>query len=217
MGRAEPSRRAGRSGIVLTAALLCVSLAACAAGPPIATPPAGAGRAADRMVPPGFGSLVQDEITLTVRIEQLLLKVTPLEEWVLRLAAPDTHGRLSALASSHRAEVERRTGVAAPSLFLVSIFGRTPGATFHPEDVHLLARGRRLRPLLVREMTSGWGEGRVDPEETQAAVYAFPEEIDLEQSIGVEYGGEPGSAWEPILQRLEAERGRARARAGVGG
>jgi hypothetical protein len=170
----------------------------------------------DLLVPAGFGSLVQDEITLTVRTEQLLLKVTPLEEWVLRLTAPDTHLRLSALASSHRAEVVRRTGVPNPSLFLVSIFGRTAGATFRPEDVHVLHRGRRLRPLLVREMTSGWGEGRVETGATQAAVFAFPEEIDLEQPISVEYGAEPGSGWEEILRRLEAERGRARGRAGVG-
>jgi hypothetical protein len=142
--------------------------------------------------------------------------VTPLEEWVIRLTAPDTYARLSALAASHRAEVTRRTGVETASLFLVSIFGRTAGATFRAEDVQLVARGRRLRPLVVRELTSGWGEGRVEPEQTQAAVYAFPEAIDLEQAIGVEYGMEPSTGWEPILQRLEAERGRARGRAGAG-
>jgi hypothetical protein len=213
----EPARgwmKRARAGLV--ALLVCIALAACAAGPPVTTPRTGTGRAADLMVPPGHGSLVQDEITLTVRTEQLLLKVTPLEEWVLRLTAPDTYARLSALASSHRTEVVRRTGVTAPSLFLVSFFGRTAGATFRPEDVQVVTRGRRLRPLLVREMTAGWGEGRVDPEHTQAAVYAFPEEVDLEQSFGVEYGTEPSSTWEQIRQRLEAERGRARARAGLG-
>ena len=199
----------------LIVALACGQLAGCAAGPAVPTPRS-AGERTDLLVPAGYGSLVQDEITLTVRTEQLLLKATPLEEWVLRLTAPDTHARLSGLAASHRAEVVRRTGVANPSLFLVSIFGRTAGATFRPEDVHIVHRGRRLRPLLVREMTSGWGEGRVDPQETQAAVFAYPEEIDLEQSISVEYGADTGSSWEEILRRLEAERGRARGRAGVG-
>ena len=199
----------------LVAAFACTQLAGCAAGPAIPTPRPAVERTG-LLVPPGYGSLVQDEITLTVRTEQVLLKVTPLEEWVLRLTAPDTHARLSTLATTHRAEVVRRTGVANPSLFLVSIFGRTPGATFRQEDVHVLHRGRRLRPLLVREMTSGWGEGRVDTGGTQAAVFAFPEEIDFEQPISVEYGAESGSAWEEILRRLEAERGRARGRAGLG-
>lgn len=201
------------------AALLAGGAAAggCAAGAPVTIPPAATDRSADLLVPPGYGSLLQDDITLTVRTDLLLLKITPLEEWVLRLTAPDTHMRLSALASSHRTEVVRRTGVGAPALFLVSIFGRGPGATFRAEDVQIVSRGRRLRPLLVREMTSGWGEGRVDPGETQAAVYAFPEPIDLEQPIAVEYGTESGSAWEDVLQRLEAERTRARARAGLGG
>jgi hypothetical protein len=190
--------------------------AACAAGPPVAAPRPATERSADLLVPPGNGSLLQDQITLTVRTDELLLKVTPLEEWVLRLTAPDTYARLSGLASSHRTEVVRRTGVATPALFLVSIFGRTPGATFRPEDVQIVARGRRLRPLLVREMTAGWGEGRVEPQETQAAVYAFPEDIDLEQSISVEYATESSSPWEEILRTLEAERTRARARAGLG-
>ena len=200
----------------LLVALLCAALAGCAAGPAVATPRTGADRANDLLVPPGYGSLLQDDITLTLRTEQLLLKVTPLEEWVLRLTAPDTYARLSALASSHRSEVVRRTGVATPSLFLVSIFGRTPGATFLPDDVQIVHRGRRLRPLLVREMTSGWGQGRVAPGETQAAVFAFPEAIELEQPITVEYGTASASSWEEILRRLETERGRARGRAGLG-
>jgi hypothetical protein len=197
------------------AALGVVTLAGCAAGPAVTTPRTGAERT-DLLVPLGYGSLVQDEITLTVRTEELLLKLTPLEEWVVRLTAPDTYARLAALASSHRGEVARRSGVAEPALFLVSIFGRTAGATFRPEDVHIVHRGRRLRPLLVREMTSGWGEGRVEVGATQAAVFAFGEEVDLEQAISVEYGAQTGSAWEEVLRRLEAERGRARGRAGVG-
>lgn len=205
-----------RSAAAVAGVTLAAGLAGCAAaGPAVATPRVGPERGADLLVPPGHGSLLQDEITITVRTDELLLKITPLDEWVLRLTAPDTWSRLSTLASSHRAEVVRRTGVASPSLFLVSIFGRTAGATYAPEDVQVVHRGRRVRPLLIRPLSSGWDEGRVAPGETQAAVYAFAEEIDLEQTVAVEYAAVSGS-WDQILQRLEAERGRARGRAGLG-
>ena len=40
------------------------------------------GRAAELLVPPGNGTLRQDDITLTLEAGDLQLKVTPLEEWV---------------------------------------------------------------------------------------------------------------------------------------
>ena len=203
-----------RGAVVLAAAVL----AGCAAGP-IVPPrsPGNAARAADELlVPSGFGSLRQDDITLALDAGDLQLKVTPLEEWVIRLTAPDTWSRLSALAVTSRPEVERRTGDPA-SLFLVSFFSRVPGATFRPDDVELVNRGRRLRPVLIRPVTSGWGAQRLEPEEAQLAVYAFSADVDLEQPLLLEYGLETGSGWEEILRRLEAERSRARARAGLGG
>jgi hypothetical protein len=203
-----------RAGVVLAA----LALAGCAAGPivPPATPGADARATDELLIPAGFGSLRQDDITLTLDAGELQLKVTPLEEWVIRLTAPDTWSRLSGLAVTSRPEVELRTSDPV-SLFLVSFFSRVPGTTFRPDDVELVNRGRRLRSILIRPVTSGWGAERLEPEETQLAVYAFPAELDLEQPLLVEYGLETASGWEEILRRLEAERGRARARAGLGG
>ena len=42
------------------------------------------------LVQPGLGTLKQDEFTLGIRVGALLVKVTPLNERVIRLAAPDT-------------------------------------------------------------------------------------------------------------------------------
>src|SRR5689334_18606359 len=140
------------ASLCLPGLALAVALGGCAAaaGPGVVPRPAGAVRATELLVPPGNGSLLQDDITLGLRTDQLQIKVTPLEEWVLRLTAPDTYARLSALAAVHRVEVARRTDTESPALFLVSIFGRTQGATFVPEDFQILHRGRRLRPLLIR-------------------------------------------------------------------
>ena len=210
-------RAARRTLGVAALALACLSYGCAVAAARVLEPRAGSEPGADLLVPPGYGSLLQDDVTLAVRAEAILLKVTPLEEWVLRLTAPDTWSRLSALAAAHRDEMARRTGVERPKLFLVSFFGAAPGAEFRPDDVRLQSRGRTLRPLLVRPITSGWGEERVGQGATQMAVYAFPSEIDLEQPLGVEYVGVTSSPWEEVLRRLDVERGRARSRAGLGG
>ena len=199
----------------LTLAGMLVGCAA-AAGPGVVARNSGPDRSTDLLVPPGHGSLLQDDVTLGLRTEAVQLKVTPLEEWVLRLTAPDTYARLSALATTYRSEITRRTGRDDAALFLVSFFGRTAGASFTPEDVQLVHRGRRLRPAFIRPMTSGWEQRRIDPGQTQAAIYAFTDEVDLEQPISVEYADQTGTPWEDILRRLEAERVRARARAGLG-
>jgi hypothetical protein len=177
---------------------------------------AGVARVTELLVPSGYGSLLQDHITLTLRTEEIVLRVTPLEEWVLRLTAPDTWSRLSSLASIHRDEVTRQTGEDKASLFLVSFFSLTPGASFRPQDLQIENRGRLMRPLLIRPLTTGWGQERLEQEEAQLAVYAFSERVDLEQALAVEYASQVSSGWEGVLRILELERGRASARAGLG-
>lgn len=210
---------AARAGRLAAAALLALLLHGCAAAPglAVARPAGGTDREEELLVPGGNGSMLQDEITLTLRSDSVILKVTPLEEWVIRLTAPDTWSRLSSLSSVHRAEVVRQTGAATPSLFLVSFFSQTPGAAFHPQDVQIENRGHRQRPLVIRPLTQGWGEERLEQERAQLAVYAFTDEVDLEQPLTIEYSNDVAAGWDAILRRLEVERGRARARAGLGG
>lgn len=165
------------------------------------------------LVPPGYGTLRQDEITLSLETGDLQVKVTPLVEWVLRLTAPDTHRRLSALATTHRAALADDTP-GSPTLFLVSFFSRTSGTPYRPEDVELVNRSRRMRPQAIRGLSSRFDMRRLDPEVTEMAVYAFPEAVDLDQDLVVEYGPVRSIEWSAILRRLEAERARVRARAG---
>jgi hypothetical protein len=203
-----------RSTGALATALLIGALQGCAAGPVPRGPAPTSARPEELLIPSGYGSLRQEQITLTLETGELQLKVTPLEEWVTRLTAPDTWTRLSGLGATHREEAERRLG-GPVSLFLVSFFTRVPGTPFRPDDVELVHRGRRLRPLLIRPVTSGWGAQRLEAQETQVAVYAFAAELDLQQPLTVEYGLESATGWDEILRLLEAERGRARARAGL--
>ena len=202
----------------LLAALVSAGLACgCAVAPlPFGSDPGIGGQSGDdRLVPPGYGSLRQDDVTLMLDAGDAQLKVTPLSEWVIRLTAPDTWSRLSALANAHRDRATRRAG-GPVTLFLASFFSRVPGTTFRPNDVELVNRGRRQRPLAISPVTPGWGSERLEQEEPQLAIYAFTGDVDLEQPLTVEYGLEASTGWDEILRRLESERGRARTRAELG-
>src|SRR5690606_14581276 len=146
----------------------------------------------------------------------LLIKVTPLTESVIRLAAPDTYDRLHALAESRRSEAAAATLGVEPELFLVSFFSYEPNVEFQPEDLQLVQRGRLLRARTVLPVTPGWGKQRLQQQETQIAVYAFGEPIDYEQLLVVRYGLEESGGWDRIIRVLEVERAKVRARTPAG-
>ncbi|HEX2166096.1 MAG TPA: hypothetical protein VHG09_02550 [Longimicrobiales bacterium] len=194
--------------------LSACALAACAApaaenGTPAATPTASA--AADTLVTAGYGTLRQDEVTVSLRSGPVLVKVTPLDESVIRLLAPDTYNRLTSLRTS-RSEEAARVTMGEPELFLVSFFSYEPDVEFQPEDMQLVYQSRLLRPAVVIPVTSGWGRQRLDQQETQTAIYAFDAEIDFAQPFTVRYGMEESDQWRQILVQLENERGRIRSR-----
>ncbi len=204
-------------------AVLCaaLTLSACAGGPALeegeapapATP--SVAQSDDALLPPGFGTLRQDDVTLALRSGDLLIKATPLDEAIIRLTAPDTYDRLAGLARAHREPLERQAIVSDASLFLVSVFSYQPNVTYQPEDLNLVSRGLRERPLAIRAVTPGWGVQRLGQEETQMAVYAFDPDIDLTVDLAVEYQDARNSGvWERILSVIQAERAKVRARAG---
>ncbi len=163
-------------------------------------------------VPIGFGSLKQDELTVAIRTGALLLKVTPLNESVIRLFAPDTYRRLHALAASRREEASR--GFGTRELFLISFYSYQPDVTFQPEDVQLMYEGRTLRPEAIVGLTPGWGKQRMQQQESESAVYAFDGPIDYEQDITVRYGMEESTAWHALVTRMQTERAKVKSRTG---
>ncbi len=150
---------------MLGPALALAALAACATGgqAPVGAQEPAAPKAPQPpgSVPPGFGTLKQDQFTVSLRSGALLVKVTPLTESVIRLAAPDTYTRLHALAESVRPEVARRLPGGQPQLFLVSLFSYQPDVPFQPEDLQLIANGRTLSPAAILPRTAGWGKQRL--------------------------------------------------------
>lgn len=200
-------RRAGALIIVAAAYGCATAGGAGTAGSVDAGMTPGAAAAADSLVPPGYGTLRQDEVTVSLLSGALLVKVTPLDEAVIRLLAPDTYDRLHALRTSREAEAASAM-MREPELFLVSFFSYEPDVEYQPEDVQVLYQARLLRPVTVLPVTSGWGRQRLGQQETQNAVYAFDEQIDFDQVFTVRYGTAESSGWEAIRTRLRNERGR---------
>jgi len=214
-------------GALPWAPVLLVLMAACGPGSP--DPSAGgpspeaaepgenpqeqSGGDAGLLVPPGYGTLLQDDITLRLQSGDLLVKVTPLEEWVIRLTAPDTYTRLRGLSQAHGDRAARRAAEA--SLFLVSLFSYQPDVTYEPEDLLLVNRGLRSRPVGIAAVTPSWGTQRLAQQETRMAVYAFDGSIDLQTELVVEYKELRNETWrDRILPALEVERAKVRARGG---
>ena len=163
------------------------------------------------MVPPGHGTLKQDEISLSIRSGGVLVKLTPLDEGTIRMLAPDTYQRLNALRSAREQEAANAVPRAA-ELFMVSFFSYQPDMRFQPEDVQLMHQGRVLRPSSIMPLTSGWGQQELDQQETQTAVYVFEGPVEYDQAITLRYGMEENDGWRPISEKLQMERARILAR-----
>ncbi len=193
--------------------VLLIGCAGAGSGTVQSTGPSGPG-GVNALIPPGYGTLTQAEFTLDLQIGDLQIQITPLAESVIHLAAPDTYQRLTGISASVGGTLRSRAPEQSP-LFLVSMFSRAPTIPYIPENLHIVNGGLRYRPIAIEAITPGWGGQRLRQQETQLAVYAFDPGIELEIALTVEYEGVSDTSWQTILNRLEAERARVRARIGA--
>lgn len=196
-----------------TLARILVAAATAAAGCTIAPAPEGGVSVADAdgLPPPGYGTLRQAEISMTLTSQDLEIMVTPLAESITRVTAPDTYERLAGMAESNRPG-----SPPGSELFLVSFYTQQSEVRFVPEEVQIISRGLRLRPLEISPVTPTWGQRRVQQRRTEMAIYAFGSEADLESDLVLAYGLDETRSWSAVLSRVQAEKARARARAGIG-
>jgi hypothetical protein len=211
-----------RFSIVPSAIALAFVAAACASTPGTnevegGAEPATSSDQSETLPPPGFGTLRQDDFTLSFRSERVQIKLTPLAESVIRLAAPDTYQRLHAMVTSRQDRIERisrENGITgSPRLFLVSFFTFERQARFNPTDLNILSKGMLHRPLGILPLTPGWGQEQLMQEETQSALYIYGPTIDMDVELRVEYGNAGTRDWGRIIHLLESERSRVLSRA----
>ena len=196
--------------LLLAAGLWAIAVAACAPAPPpgeTRAPTAVPRRTAPEAAQPS-GSLRQDQISVQMVAGALRIEVTPLAAWVLEAAAPDTRDRLARIAEAHGGTLAEPAGGGALSLFLVSFSSAQPGTEFQPDDLHLVSRGLRERPVAIRAITPSWGSQRLEQQSTAVALYAFGGELDLARELTVVYREIEDSSWAGKVAVIEAERGR---------
>jgi hypothetical protein len=167
------------------------------------------------LVPAGFGSLKQDEIAINLKLPDVYVKLTPLDEGVIRTLSPDSYRALRDLAESKRAAVARlaaQHGLVRGSLWQVSFYGLAPDARFSPLELTVTSGGHDYRPLEVLPLTAGFGEQRLKPRELQSAVYLFDDALDVNQPMTVTLGSTQSTQWETTMKKIEQERAVIRSR-----
>jgi hypothetical protein len=220
-----------RVGSVATCVALGIAVA-CASG----ATPAGTGttaradtarggrtRATDTLpglVPPGYGSLRQDDVSLRLSSSSLQVRAAPLDESIIRLLSPDSYRAMAGLKRSKTAEISaiaRRSGTRELSLWYVSFFAVERGETrFSPREFIITNVGRDFRPLDVIPLTPGFGEQRLRQNGRQDAIYVFDSQLDVQQPLTVAYATARNDGWADLLPQIERERAAVRSRAAAG-
>jgi hypothetical protein len=205
-----------------------ISMGACGAGNassggaseqnPTPSGASGVDSGADDLVPVGYGSLRQDDISVKVRLQTVLVRAIPLDESVIRLLSPDSYKALRELrdGGGRREQIQRsaaRLGVQQPSLWYVSYFGLQPDAQYASGDMDIVSAGRDFRPLDVIPLTAGFGSQRVRQREVQSAIYVFDHGIDTDHPLTVTVQSVPTTSWAQVIPVIERERALVRSRA----
>jgi hypothetical protein len=173
------------------------------------------------LVPPGFGTLRQDDISIVLEGDGFRVSVLPLDESVIRLLAPDSYRGLRSTVESKRQLVRQRAGVRGirdPRIWQVRFFGRAADARFVPTDITVTSGGREYRAVDVIGVSPGFSEQRLQPRETQTGLLVFEDGLDVSQPVVVSMGTARNTdwGWDPpvaILKTLDTERASVRTRA----
>ena len=90
-------------------------------------------------------------------------------------------------------------------------------ARFSPLELTITVAGRDYRPVEILPLSTGFGEQRLQPRETQTALYLFDDALDINQPLVVSLGSDRNESWNTKLKTIEQERVliRSRARAAV--
>jgi hypothetical protein len=172
-----------------------------------------------RLVPPNFGTMRQDDISLVLQPVGVRVTAIPLDESIIRVLAPDSYRSLQSIRESRRAQIVQRAqmhGARNPSVWYVTFYGLTPNARFIPTDLTITSAGRDFRPFDIITLTDNFGAQRLQQREVARGLLLFDDGVDVNLPLVVSIGAERNIDWsnEAILGAIDTERTRIRARAG---
>jgi len=170
----------------------------------------------DELPAAGFGTLGQNDIGIRMRTPDLVISMIPLDEGVIRLLAPDTYRSMHRLLESKGNEIAdeaRLSGIANPSIFLVSFFGIQTRARIEAEALTITGQSRLFRPRAFVPVSPSFGDRQVSQRETATAIYLYEEGLRLSDPFTIGYNGVSSGDWARILRTLDRERVAVEARA----
>jgi hypothetical protein len=168
-----------------------------------------------RPLPPGYGSLSQNDLSLRVRNHELEIRFIPLDPRVTPLLARDAYQALRNLAETHRRAIDAvaaRAGVAEPGRALVTFFGQRPDVRFDPQTLTLLIRNQVFRPLGLIPLNAKFTSQQLGVREQASAIYLFEQDIPVDDSFTMSYAELVSDDWQGKQSLLDRERARVAAR-----
>jgi hypothetical protein len=190
--------------LLLVATLVAGSRSAAAQGPGATLPPG------------GFGSLTQEDLALRIRTPDIEVRFVPLDVRVTRLLARDSWESLRSLVESRRSSidsVDNTAGVSRPGLALVTFFAQQENARFDPQTLAVLVRSREFRPLGIVPFSGRFTAQQLRVREQVSAIYVFEEDLPVNDSFTIVYGGQTSDDWQGKQRILDRERTRVALRA----
>jgi hypothetical protein len=171
---------------------------------------------ADQLPPAGYGSLTQNDLALRVRNADIDVRFVPLDERVTRLLAKDSYESLRSLVHTRRPSIDsvaRLSGVGQPGLALVTFFGQRAGARYDPQTLLVVVRNQVLRPLGIIPFSPRFTSQQLDVRDQVSAIYLYEEQLPVNDSFSISYGGLASDDWQGKQRALDRERAQVAARA----
>lgn len=165
----------------------------------------------DGMIPPGYGKLNQDDITLRLVAGALEVRFVPLDEKVIRLLAPDAYRALRDIRESRRAGIDsvaRQGGSSAPGFALVSFFAARDGQRFEPQDLKLTLLNQEFRAVGTVPVSANFTSQQLTTRGQASAIFIFEMPIPVTQQFTLGYGMVRTDAWSSRISTIEREQDR---------
>jgi hypothetical protein len=143
------------------------------------------------------GILETDDISTVLEGEGLWIRITPLDEAILKYSTEDTRRTYTAIITSHP-ELSHYT---ESKKFLVLFQGRSePEVYFEPTELEIFQQGNRFRPEKIISHTSTFDKRVLKFYGTpEMAIYAYSKELNLEFPITFKYRTLENKDWDRIL------------------
>ena len=100
------------------------------------------------LLPPGYGTLDLNTITMVMQTSVLEIRFVPLDKRVMRLAKPSVDSAMDQLVARFKTQIKDaadRAGVSTPGLAMVTFYATQPGSQFTPQDLQGRHPGPRTR------------------------------------------------------------------------